>query len=65
MKRRFIIALALLTLLAGACLAEDAAGYWTRKADLYYHLNENCIGALDAVPISGMAACMDSSFWAS
>lgn len=56
MKRRFIIALALLTLLAGACLAEDAAGYWTRKADLYYHLNENCIGALDAVPISGMAA---------
>ena len=55
MKRGFIIALALLTLLAGACLAEDASGYWTRREDLYYHLNESCVGALDAVPISGTA----------
>ena len=56
MKRGCVIALVLTLLFACACLAEDAALYWTRKADLYYHLNEGCVGVRDGVPISEIAA---------
>lgn len=56
MKRGCVIALVLALLFAGACLAEDAALYWTRKANLYYHLNEGCAGVRDGVPISEIAA---------
>lgn len=56
MKRGCVIALVLALLFAGACLAEDAALYRTRKANLYYHLNESCVGVRDGVPISEIAA---------
>ena len=56
MKRRLICALILLLLLPTLGDAEDAALYWTRNTDLYYHLNEHCADAQNMVPISESAA---------
>lgn len=43
-------------LAAGAACFAEAQDYWTRNADLYYHMHENCGGGTQRVPISEKAA---------